>query len=51
MLKVFSGNTAAINAYKKCGFREIGRRSRSYFVENKWHDEIFMEILKDKLHA
>jgi len=51
MLKVFSANTIAINAYKKCGFREIGRRTRCYFVENKWHDEIFMEILKDELHT
>jgi RimJ/RimL family protein N-acetyltransferase len=47
MLKVYSGNTAAINAYTRCGFREIGRRTRCYFVENKWYDEIYMEILKD----
>jgi len=51
MLKVFSGNTAAINAYRRCGFSEIGKRTRCYFVENKWHDEIYMEILKDVLHA
>jgi len=50
MLKVFSGNTAAINAYKKCGFREFGRRTRCYFVENKWYDEIYMEILKDSFY-
>ena len=44
--RVFSGNIAAINAYKKCGFREIGRRTGCYFVESKWPDEIFMEILR-----
>ena len=37
MLKVFSGNSTAINTYLKCGFREIGRRTRCYFVDNKWH--------------
>ncbi len=31
MLKVFSGNTAAINAYKKCGFTEIGKKNCFYF--------------------
>ncbi|NJD03666.1 MAG: GNAT family N-acetyltransferase [Ruminiclostridium sp.] len=51
MLKVFSGNSAAINTYRKCGFREIGRRTRCYLVENKWHDEIFMEILRDNTPA
>ena len=51
MLKVFSGNATAINTYKKCGFREIGRRTRCYFVENKWHDELFMEILREDLPA
>lgn len=50
MLKVFSGNKTAINTYLKCGFREIGRRTRCYFVENKWHDEIFMEILKENMN-
>ncbi len=49
MLKVFSGNTAAINTYRKCGFKEIGRRTKCYFVENKWHDEIYMEILRSDM--
>lgn len=47
MLKVFSGNNPAINAYLKCGFSEIGRRTKCFFVENKWHDEVYMEILRD----
>lgn len=51
MLKVFSGNVAAINTYRKCGFKEIGKRARCYFVENKWHDEIYMEILRDEMPA
>ena len=49
MLKVFEGNTKAINTYQKCGFKEIGRRTSCYFVENRWHDEIYMEILRDDI--
>jgi RimJ/RimL family protein N-acetyltransferase len=48
MLKVYSGNTRAIHAYQKCGFREFGRRTKCLFVENQWHDEIYMEILKEE---
>lgn len=51
MLKVFSGNATAINAYRKCGFKEFGRRTRCYFADNKWNDEIYMEILRDNLPA
>jgi RimJ/RimL family protein N-acetyltransferase len=47
MLKVFSGNTAAISTYRKCGFKEFGKRTRCYFVDNKWNDEIYMEILRE----
>ena len=48
ILKVFSGNTAAINTYQKCGFKEIGRRTKCYFAENKWHDELYMEVLRER---
>lgn len=47
MLRVFSSNQSAINSYIKCGFRQFGKRTRSCYTENKWHDEIYMEILKD----
>lgn len=46
MLKVFSGNLNAINTYKKCGFSEFGRRTKCFYVDNTWHDEVFMEILR-----
>ena len=48
MLRVFSGNKSAINAYAKAGFREFGKRTKCFFVEDTWHDEIYMEILKEK---
>ncbi|HWT76258.1 MAG TPA: GNAT family protein [Mobilitalea sp.] len=46
MLKVFSFNERAINCYRKVGFREIGRRRESYYLKGKFHDEVFMDILK-----
>lgn len=46
MLKVFSFNERAINCYKKVGFKEIGRRRQSYYLKGKFHDDVYMDILK-----
>lgn len=46
-LQVFDFNKDAIECYKKIGFRQYGKRSKCYYVNGKYHDEIFMEILKD----
>lgn len=46
MLKVFSFNERAIKCYKKVGFKEIGRRRESYFLHGKYHDQVFMDILR-----
>lgn len=48
MLKVFSFNEQAIACYKKVGFREIGYRRQSYFLKGKFHDELFMDILREE---
>lgn len=48
MLRVYSFNERAINCYKKVGFKEIGRRRESYYVRGKFHDEVFMDILKEE---
>lgn len=45
MLQVFAFNENAIGAYKKLGFREIGKRSQSYLLDGTYYDEIYMEIL------
>ena len=45
MLKVFSFNENALALYTKCGFREIGRRRKSFLTNGKYYDEIFMDIL------
>lgn len=47
MLKVNAENKAAIAAYKKCGLNEFGRRTRSVYVDGKWCDDIYMEVLRE----
>ena len=49
-LKVFDFNERAINCYKKVGFKEYGRRHKAYYVNNEYHDELFMEILKEDFY-
>jgi RimJ/RimL family protein N-acetyltransferase len=51
MLKVFSFNERAISCYKKVGFKEIGRRRQSYYLKGKFHDDVFMDILRDEYFA
>lgn len=48
MLKVYSFNEGAIKAYKKVGFKIIGKRTSNYYLNGKWYDEYFMEILRDE---
>ena len=45
-LAVFDFNDRALACYKKLGFKEYGRRHDCYFLDGKWHDEIWMEILE-----
>ena len=49
-LKVFDFNERAINCYKKVGFKEYGRRHKAYYVNNEYHDELLMEILKEDFY-
>ena len=47
MLRTFAFNERAIHLYRKHGFREIGRRRQSYHCGNKYHDEVFMDMLRE----
>lgn len=45
-LSVFANNTRALNVYKKCGFKEIGRLSQDIrFLDGEYTDRILMELL------
>lgn len=48
MLTVKSFNERAINCYQKVGFKEIGRRRKSYFLNGKYYDDIYMDILAEE---
>lgn len=45
MLGVRAFNERAIACYKKVGFKEYGRRRECYFLNGKYYDDIFMDIL------
>lgn len=46
MLRVFEFNQPAIRCYEKAGFRVFGRRSQSYYMNDTYFDEIYMEMLR-----
>lgn len=48
MLRVFSFNEQAISCYRKVGFKEIGRRRKSYYLKGEFFDEVFMDMLKNE---
>lgn len=45
MLKAFAYNEAGIRAYRKAGFKEIGRRREVKMINGKRHDMIYMDCL------
>ena len=51
MLRLFEFNKPALRCYEKAGFRVIGRRTQSYYVNGHYYDEIFMEMMPRDLTA
>ena len=47
MLRVYSFNIGAIKAYEKCGFKTFGIWKESHYFDGEYHDEIYMNIMKD----
>lgn len=47
LLTVYSFNAPAIKCYEKVGFKQIGKRTKARYLNNKWYDIIYMEMLKD----
>ena len=51
MLGAFSFNERAIQAYRKVGFKEIGRRREIRIIAGKAYDGVLMDILEDEFRA
>jgi RimJ/RimL family protein N-acetyltransferase len=45
MLQVYSNNERGIRAYRRAGFREIGRRRRAFRLAGDTYDVIYMDCL------
>ena len=50
-LDVMEFNDMAIVCYKKCGFKEYGRRRKCYFLNGKYYDKIEMDILAEEFNG
>ena len=50
-LDVMEFNDRAIACYKKCGFKEYGRRRKCYFLNGKYYDKIEMDILAEEFNG
>jgi len=48
MLGTFAFNERAIAAYKKVGFREIGRRRQARIIAGKAYDSVLMDMLAEE---
>ena len=47
MLELLDTNERAKKCYLKCGFKELGVRKQSHYLEGIYHDSIYMQILKE----
>ena len=47
-LRAFSHNERAISLYRRVGFKEIGRRRESYFLNGKRYDDVYMDMLREE---
>lgn len=47
-LDVMEFNKRAITCYKKCGFKECGKRRKCVFLNGNYYDKITMDILKEE---
>lgn len=51
MLTAYSYDLVAIRCYEKVGFKKFGERTNSRYINGKWYNEIYMEILKDDFNG
>lgn len=50
-LDLMEFNERALACYKKCGFKEYGRRRKSEFLYGKYYDRIEMDILAEEFEG
>ena len=50
-LDVLEFNERAQACYKKCGFKEYGRRRKSEFLNGKYYDKLHMDILENEFEG
>ncbi len=50
-LDLMEFNERALACYKKCGFKEYGRRRKCKFINGKYYDSIGMDILVDEFEG
>lgn len=48
MLVTFGWNIAGQRAYKKAGFREIGRRRQARFFAGRYWDDVYYDLLREE---
>ena len=49
-LSLLSFNERALKCYKKCGFKEAGRLRENRYINGKYHDTIYMDILAEEFN-
>ena len=50
-LDLMEFNERALACYKKCGFKEYGRRRKCRFINGKYYDSIEMDILAEEFEG
>lgn len=50
-LDLMEFNERALACYKKCGFKEYGRRRKCNFINGKYYDTISMDILAEEFNG
>jgi RimJ/RimL family protein N-acetyltransferase len=51
MLDTYAYNERSIRAYRKVGFKEIGRRREAQRLGDQRYDVVFMDILRTEFHS
>jgi diamine N-acetyltransferase len=48
-LSVLADNQKAIEAYKKCHFKQCGLKRQHFLLDNQWKDVVLMEMILDEI--